>query len=171
MLLVDPFVASKVRVSEIIVSPLSNCSICLITSWSIALCTFRTEFIFFTSTFLPYSLASFSITETLASQRIEPSSILPSQMSRYLTNFRTSVRNTYASSELLISGSVTISMRGTPARLKSTRVSTSSARCIDLPASSSIWTLFNLTSLVIPSGVLTVTKPPTQIGVLSCVIW
>ena len=87
-----------------------------------AFLTFLEEFIFFTSTFVPNFSTPLSRTEILASHLKLPSSIFPSQMSKYLTSFLTSFRYWYASSEDLISGSETISTKGTPALLRSTKL-------------------------------------------------
>ena len=57
-----------------------------------------------------------------ASQRMEPSSILQSETAIYWRILRSFCRKSLASSGERISGSVTISIRGTPARLKSTRL-------------------------------------------------
>ena len=59
---------------------------------SIALFTFRIEFMFFTSTLFPKVFTPLILTEIFASQRILPSSIFPSQTCRYLTSFLNSVK-------------------------------------------------------------------------------
>ena len=94
---------------------------------------------FFNSVRVPNSLAPLRITETLASQRKLPSSRLPSFTPRYTSTSRSAFRYSPASSELRRSGSLTISISGTPARLRSTKLSPPPASWMFLPASSSRW--------------------------------
>jgi aspartyl-tRNA(Asn)/glutamyl-tRNA(Gln) amidotransferase subunit B len=84
--------ALKLRVCCSTVPPFSRTSICLSISYSIALFTFLREFMFLTSALLPKTVLPLSITEIFASHLKLPSSRLPSHISRYRTNFRTSVR-------------------------------------------------------------------------------
>ncbi len=60
-------------------------------------------------------------TETLASQRSEPSSMLTSETPSCCTRLRSWVRKARAWSGVEMSGSLTISTSGVPPRLKSTR--------------------------------------------------
>ncbi len=77
-----PVVGSKRRVSWITLPPDSTTSIWRSTSYSIACLMKRKELMFFSSARVPNSAWPQGRTETLASQRKEPSSRLPSQMPR-----------------------------------------------------------------------------------------
>ncbi len=73
-----PRSASNSRVSCTMRSPASSARVCRTTSYSSACCTLRNEFRFLISTLVPSSVAPCGRSETLASQRSEPSSMLPS---------------------------------------------------------------------------------------------
>ena len=85
-------------------------------------------------------------------------------------------RNAPAWAELRKSGSVTISSSGVPPRLKSTPELSAAARrppsptWTSLAASSSRWARVMPTSNP-PSGVSTLTRPPTQMGSSYWEIW
>ena len=76
-----------------------------------------------------------------------------------------------------MSGSLTHSTSGTPARLKSIRAASASwmrpvaLACTVLPVSSSMWTRVMPMRLVVPSGRSTSRCPPTQIGRSYWLIW
>ena len=75
------------------------------------------EFTFFISALVPNSVSPFLIRETLTSARIEPCSILQSETPVYWRSREIVSTRVLASSGEDISGSVTISIRGTPQRL------------------------------------------------------
>ncbi len=77
---------------------------------------------FLISTLVPNPVSPRSRSEMLASQRRLPSSMLPSQTPRYSRMARKARRYAAASSGERMSGSDTVSMSGTPERLKSTRL-------------------------------------------------
>ena len=129
--------ASKLLVCCIIVPPVSVICIRRSISNSMAFLILRIEFKFLTSTLVPNVVAPFKRIEILASHLKLPSSILPSQIPIQRTSFLTSVTNKKASSAECIQGSVTISIKGVPARFKSIKVSVAEISCILLPASSS----------------------------------
>ncbi len=113
---------------------------------------------FLISALVPYSAAPRRRTETLASQRSEPSSILTS-LTPSSRNVRASVsRKATASSALRRSGSPTHSISGTPARLKSTSEPVelasrpSALAWVDLPVSSSRWMRVRRHSPRVPSS-------------------
>ena len=81
------------------------------------------ELRFLDSVLVPNSSLPISLMEMLTSARIEPSFSLQSEASRYWIVSRSFSRYAITSSADLISGSETISIRGTPERLKSTYVS------------------------------------------------
>ncbi len=86
---------------------------------------------FLISALVPSVVVPCGRTETLASQRKLPSSMLPSQIPRYWTRVRRARRYAPASAGDDISGSLTISSSGTPERLKSTRLA---SRVVDVLA-------------------------------------
>ena len=126
---------------------------------------------FLISARVPYSVAPFRITETLASQRNEPSSRLPSLTPSASRMARSAFRYSTASSALRRSGSLTISSSGTPARLRSTPEPPSAATSWRfLPASSSMWMRVSRTRFSCPSTVMA-RPPPRQMGSSYCEIW
>ena len=133
-----PFASSQRRVSCITVPPASRTSICLLASYSIPLTAALKLFTFFISQRVPNSDEPFSLTETLTSQRIEPSCILQSDIFIYCNIDFIVSRYAFASAELLISGSETISISGTPQRFRSTSEPAKDSSCKSFPASSSI---------------------------------
>ena len=72
---------------------------------------------FLTSTLVPSSEVPTGRTDTLASTRIEPSSIFTSDTPIACSTARSSLTYARACSALRMSGRLTISMSGTPARL------------------------------------------------------
>ncbi len=115
--------------------------------------------------------------ETLASQRSDPSSMRTSLTSSDSSVARSSRRYAPASSGERMSGSLTHSTSGTPARLKSIAAASASwmrpvaLSCVVLPVSSSMCTRVMPTRLVEPSGSSTSRCPPTQIGRSYWLIW
>ena len=104
------------RVSCRTTSPSPRSSICRRASYSIARPSERTELRFLISQRVP-SGSPGRRTDTLASTRIEPSSILASEASMATRIARSSFTYWRASSGVRMSGRPTISTRGTPARL------------------------------------------------------
>ncbi len=80
----------------------------------------RKEFMFLSSVLTPSSLAPAGRSETLASQRSEPSSMFTSETPSWRSVARSSFSHSLACSGERRSGSVTISTSGVPPRLKST---------------------------------------------------
>ena len=124
------------------------------------------ELRFLISTLLPRPAPAW-LMETLASQRSDPSSMFPSHTPRWRTTRRKYCRKAIASSPERRSGAVTISTRGVPVRLKSSRET--SPAWIILPASSSRCTSRIATGRVGESGA--VSEPPTPIGAPYWDIW
>ena len=97
-------------------------------------------------------------TDTLASQRNEPSCMLPSQMPSHTTSVCSARAYSTASAAERMSGSVTISNSGVPARFKSMPdrpwLSEPAPSCSDLPASRK-----------------NVTEPPCTTGISYWLIW
>ena len=118
---------------------------------------------FLISTLVPNAACPTGRTETLASQRKLPSSMLPSQISRYMRIERSMRRYAPASAMVRMSGSLTISSNGTPERLKSTRLASPCASWMFFPVSSSMWMRVRPIRLVPPSS-STSSQPPVQIG-------
>ena len=110
---------------------------------------------------------------TLASQRSLPSCISQSETPRYRSVSRSSSRQPCASAGLRISGSVTISRSGMPARLRSTSESPPAA-CMSLPVSSSRWTRVSRQrpppAAVLPGGDLDPAAPGERQVVLADLI-
>jgi hypothetical protein len=79
----------------------------------------RIEFMFLISTFVPNASDLWGRSDTFASHRSDPSSIFTSETSRDSSVARSSRRYAAASSGERMSGSLTHSTSGTPARLKS----------------------------------------------------
>lgn len=73
-----------------------------------------------TNTFVPNFDCPMGRTDTFTSQRREPSCILPLLTPKYLTNLCNSAAYSAASIPFLMSGSETISSKGTPALFRST---------------------------------------------------
>ena len=121
------------------------------------------EFKFFISVRVPNSSAPTSRTDKLTSALIEPSCNLQSDAPKYWMIRRNFSRYAITSSAERISGSDTISISGTPERLKSTKESPVHGSCTNLPASSSIWISWILTSFFSPSTSIS-TLPFRQIG-------
>ena len=86
-------------------------------SCSIASFTNLKELMFFSSVRCPSLLSPRGRIDTLASQRSDPSSMLPSEIPRNRTSWRTARKYSAASSAERMSGSETTSISGTPARL------------------------------------------------------
>ena len=108
-----------------------------------ARCTWRNEFRFFSSVLTPKADSPTGRTETFASHRRLPSSMFPSLTPTATSTSRTRLNASAASAADRRSGSVTISMSGTPLRLKSRwveRAESAKPSCRDLPASSSMCT-------------------------------
>ena len=108
---------------------------------------------FFTSVFVPSVVVPFGRTETLASHRKLPSSMLPSLTPSAMRISRSFLNASAASPAERRSGSVTISISGVPLRLKSRKVFWSESgnpSWSDLPASSSICTRVMRTTLALP---------------------
>jgi hypothetical protein len=111
--------------------------------------------------------------DTLASQRKLPSSMLPSLTPSATSTSRTRLNASAASAGVRKSGSVTISMSGTPLRLKSRcvqRADSGSPSCSDLPASSSMWMRVRPTRTSRPFEE-NATSPPVASGRSYCEIW
>ena len=87
------------------------------TSYSSACCTLRNEFRFLISTLVPSVVAPRGRSETLASQRSEPSSMLPSHTPMKSSTARKALRYAAASSGERRSGWLTVSISGMPERL------------------------------------------------------
>src|SRR5438477_609368 len=103
----------------------------------------RNEFMFLTSTLVPSSLLPAGRSETLASQRNCPDSMSPLLTPMYCRMARNRTTYSRASSALRRSGSDTISINGTPDRLKLTSelcASWMAPSWSSLPVSSSRWT-------------------------------
>ncbi len=100
-------------------APDSTRATCLSNSLFIALLMALIEFIFFSSTLVPNVVSHFFLIEIFTSQRICPFSKSASEISLYQRVRCTSLRNSHTSSSEEKSGSVTISISGVPARLKS----------------------------------------------------
>ena len=77
----------------------------------------RNEFMFLSSVLVPSSVEPAGRTETLASQRSEPSSMFTSLTPSWRSVSRSSVSHSRACSAECRSGSVTISASGVPPRL------------------------------------------------------
>ena len=112
---------------------------------------------FLISTFVPNASSPIGRRDTFASQRSDPSSIFTSDTSSEASVARSSRRYAAASSGLRMSGSLTHSTRGTPARLKSIDAWVASwmrpdaLPCCVLPVSSSMCTRVIPTRVVEPS--------------------
>jgi hypothetical protein len=100
-----------------ICSPFATNSICRSISNSSARCTERSEFMFFTSVFVPSSVAPRGRIDTFASQRSDPSSMRTSEEPSVRSSVRSSATYARASSGDEMSASDTISTNGMPARL------------------------------------------------------
>ena len=85
---------------------------------------------------------------------------------------RSRLKKSAATAPDRMSGSVTISTSGVPARLKSRHVpvAASGVSCSDLPASSSMWTRVMRTSCASPSNCQR-TRPASANGRSYCEIW
>ena len=108
---------------------------------------------FFTSVRIPKGSVPRRRSETFASTRIWPFSISASETSIARSRSRSSSAYRRACSAVRISGSVTISMSGTPARLKSTRLT----RVPSVPAA---WTSLAVSSSRWARAIPIVTSPP-----------
>ena len=97
---------------------------------------------FFSSVFVPSSSLPAGRTETLASQRRLPSSMLTSETPSWRIVVRSSRAHSAASAALRRSGSVTISTSGVPPRLKSTSEAPEPWMRPDSPT----WTIFAASS-------------------------
>ena len=126
---------------------------------------------FFSSQRVPSTVEPTGITETLASQRNDPSSRLPSFTPRYMSTVRSAFKYSTVSSMDRRSGSLTISSSGTPARFRSTPEEPSAATpCRLFPASSSMWMRVSRTRRSAPSSVNS-TPPPRQMGSSYWLTW
>ena len=135
--------------------------------------TARKEFMFLTSTLVPSSVSPLARTDTLASQRRLPSSMLPSLTPIQTSTWRSRCMYSRASAALRMSGSETISMSGTPQRLRLTRELVEvwmSPLWISLPVSSSRWTRVIPTTRCLPST-SRARWPPWDSGRSYCEIW
>jgi len=130
----------------------------------------RNEFMFLSSHRVPSFSEPAGLTETLASQRSDPSCMLPSFTPSQTRMARSAFRYSTASSAERRSGSETISRSGTPARLRSTPEAPGEASWTFLPASSSRWMRVSRMRLSPPS-VTRSSPPPSQIGSSYCEIW
>ena len=149
-------------------SPASIRSICLFFSFSIALAIALNEFKFFISVRVPNVVLPASRTDKLTSARIEPSCNLQSDAPKYCMIRRSLSKYAITSSAERISGSDTISINGTPDRLKSTIEQSSHSSCTNFPASSSIWISWIPINFLLPSSVSISTFPFRQIGRYNC---
>ncbi len=113
-----PSFSSQCRVSWRTDSPLLTMSICRCISYSMARPSERTLLTFLISQRVPNGVSG-RCTLTLASTRIDPSSIFASDAPTARRMARSSVTYCRASSAVRMSGRLTISTSGTPARLKS----------------------------------------------------
>ena len=111
-----PAASSQWRVSWRTVSPPSSRSIWRSASWSMARPSERSELRFLISQRVPQGSPA-RLTETLASTRIEPSSILASLTPVARRMARSSLVYSWAWSLVRMSASDTISTSGTPERL------------------------------------------------------
>ena len=110
-------------------------------------------------------------TDTLASQRKLPSCMLPSQMPIQRTSACSVLAYATASSELRMSGSLTISSSGVPARFRSMPDMPWKSSCSDLPASSSRCARVRFTRMAPRVGDTMSTPPPATTGISYCEIW
>ena len=115
--MVLPWASLQVRVSWMITPPLESTASWRMISWSIARRTKRNELMFLSSVRVPNFSCPTGLIETFASQRNEPSSRFPSFTPMNIRMSRSFLRYASASSELRMSGSLTISMSGVPPRL------------------------------------------------------
>ncbi len=121
------------------------------------------ELRFLVSVLVPNSSAPTSLTERFTSALMEPSLSLQSEAPRYCIISLSFSRYAITSSAERISGSDTISIRGTPERLKSTSELSVYGSWTSLPASSSIWISCILTNFFFPSTSIS-TLPSLHIG-------
>ena len=131
--------------------------------------TKRIEFTFLTSARVRKVVSPTGRTDTFTSHRIDPSSMLPSQVPNARTIARKLRRYSPASSGDFISGLDTISIKPTPARFKSIKVFVGLISWIDFPASCSKCKRSTPIFLV-PSEVVISINPSPTIGWYSCVI-
>ena len=144
-------VSSHLLVSWTTFSPDSMRSICLSLSFSMALAMALNEFRFLVSVRVPNSSEPTSLIERLTSARMDPSFSLQSEAPRYCIVSLSFSRYAITSSADLMSGSDTISISGTPERLKSTSELSVYGSWTSLPASSSICISWILTYFLTPS--------------------
>ena len=161
------------RVSWRMLPPSSNTSIWRSTSRAIASSINLKEFRFLVSVRVPSFSSPLCRTEMFTSKRIEPCDISPSQIPNAMTRECSFFAKATASSELLISGSETISISGVPARFKSMpdMPCSKSPSCNDFPASSSRWAWWIRIALVEPSANVISISPAPTIGASNCVVW
>ena len=127
---------------------------------------------FFTSTLTPSACVPAGRIETFASQRRLPSSRLPSLTAIARNSARSRLKKSAAPALVRRSGWVTISISGTPLRLKSrwvARPEPAKPSCSDLPASSSRCTRMMRTATVCPSDSYS-TRPSVASGCSYCEI-
>ena len=142
--------------------------VCLFISCSIALPIAEKEFTFFVSVLLhSFSLHSGAI-EIFTSHLICPFSISASETWQALIIFWSSFKNSITSSLSWKTGSVTISIRGLQALLKSQRVFHPAWISFQASFSKCIWSIAN--SFISPFTIV-FTAPFQTIGSYICVIW
>ena len=123
---------------------------------------------FLSSVFVPSSSLPAGRTETLASTRRLPSSMLTSETSSWRTVSRSSRAQEAAAAAERRSGSVTISTSGVPPRLKSTSEAPEPWIRPDSPT----WTIFAASSSRWARWIRTSpSRPPEQIGMSYWLIW
>jgi len=128
---------------------------------------------FFTSAFVPYSAWPTGRTETFASQRNEPSSMLPVETPSARTIERSFWRYARASAAERMSGLLTISISGTPERFMSAKLAAcpeESVPCTSRAVSSSWWTRSMPIRRTVPSTSTSI-QPLMANGRSYCEIW
>ena len=149
MELVSPLSASKRRVSCTMGTPAASESTWRRYSASMARVTETKELRFFISVRVPRGSPGLCM-DRFTSQRIWPRSMAASLAPTYSAIARSFCSSATACAAVRMSGSVTISISGTPQRLKSTSVPLPST-CTSLPASSSMCMRFKRMRRLSPS--------------------
>ena len=130
---------------------------------------------FLSSVLVPSSCEPTGRMDTLASARMEPSSIEQSLTPRNSSVWRSWRRKVATSEPERRSGSVTISTSGVPPRLKSTTDPSAPARrppsCVSLAASSSRCARVMPTVSSLPSSRMAVNSPRPQMGMSNWLTW
>jgi hypothetical protein len=131
------------------------------------------EFMFLTSTLVFKTELPRSRMEMLASTRIVPLSMLQSELPAQRIRVLRFRMNSMASCADRMSGSVTISTSGAPARLKSTSPTgvRPSSSWTSLATSSSMWTWWIRSRFVAPFSSSTSIHPPRASGRWACESW